>query len=97
MMKVRISAAALALGLAVAMASAPAQARTHHADVNATAARAQAIGGEVIGGEAGMTAHRNAALRECTAQANRFGEATYGGDTPSQVYRACMMQHGEAE
>ena len=92
MMTVRTSAAALALGLVIAVASAPVQARTVRTDAPGYAARAQAVGGET-----GMTAHRDAALRACSAQANRFGEATYGGDTPSQVYRACMMQHGEAE
>jgi hypothetical protein len=92
MMKIRTSAAALALGLVLAVASAPVQARTLRTGAPGYAAHAQAIGGE-----AGTIARRDAALRACNAQANRYAEPTYGGDMPSFVYRACMTERGEAE
>jgi len=40
--------------------------------------------------------HRAEALRTCNAVANRFVQYNWG-EQQSDVYRACMTEHGEAE
>ena len=84
--------AALALGLAVTAAATPAPAaqRIHHPGY---AARAQAIPGD--SGD-GVSSHRAAAIRACNEQGDKYLQYVWG-NVSSDVYRACMAEHGEAE
>jgi len=84
-------ALALSLGLALTAAVAPAaMARPMH--------RAYDTQSFVLDSEGSVpiTVHRAEALRACNAVANRFLQQTWG-DQQSDIYRACMTEHGEAE
>ena len=52
--------------------------------------------GETNARRAGATG-RDAALRECSALARRYPDQSYGGNTGSFQFRACMTEHGQAE
>ena len=85
-------AAALAVVVTVA-ASTPALAKDR---VQAGhAARAQAI--EQVITQDGVSRDRAQALRDCNGQVASLKEYTWGGNAPSQIYRACMAQHGQQE
>jgi hypothetical protein len=46
--------------------------------------------------EEGVSAPRAKALRECNATAGKMTQST-SASIPLDMYRACMMQHGEQE
>jgi len=48
------------------------------------------------GGDVGMSSEREKALRDCTAEAGKLRQHTWG-DHQIQKYRSCMMQHGQQE
>ena len=48
------------------------------------------------GGDVGMSSERGKALRDCTGEAGKMSQHTWG-DHQIQKYRSCMMQHGEKE
>ena len=82
--------AVLALGLAVAATATPALAKNKaHPGFNA---RAQAIGGDL----APRGGARADALKECSEQASKLAEYTWGNESDLH-YRACMAQHGQGE
>jgi hypothetical protein len=86
---------ALALGLALAAATpALAAQRSQHPG---HAARAQAVPTEqAVPGEGGMSSARAKALQDCSDTSGKFTQHSWG-ITQSQLYRACMAGHGEAE
>jgi hypothetical protein len=47
-------------------------------------------------GENHMTGAREQALRECSAQAGKMSQSTWG-DHQIHAYRSCMHQHGQQE
>ena len=75
-------AAALALGLAVSALATPSFAQ-----------RGEGAGQR---GEAGMSAAREKALRECSAKAGKMSQSTWGHQQLA-MHRTCMMEHGEPE
>jgi len=85
MIDVRHSTVALALGLAVAATASPtlAKSRAHH-----PGQAAQLI--------EGVSPQRARALRECSALAAPFKEATWN-NWEFDLYRSCMAQHGQPE
>jgi hypothetical protein len=86
-------AAAFAVALTVA-SSAPALAKSRTAQAG-HAAHAQVLNGVIA--QDGVSRDRAQALRSCNDVAASFKEYTWGGNTPSQVYRSCMTQHGQPE
>jgi hypothetical protein len=48
------------------------------------------------GGEQGMSAAREKALRECSAKAGKMSQSTWA-TTQIATHRTCMMEHGEPE
>ena len=97
MINFRNAIAAVVLGLAVAAAASPALAKERARTNTGQDARAQSqpICGEFRDGQ--MNSHREQALRECNTKANRYLQHTWGGNQQSQIYRSCMMEHGEIE
>jgi hypothetical protein len=91
-------ALAFSLGLALTAAAAPAaMARTvHHSGYDAQAFAPGGPGAPDGSGGVTISNHRAEALRTCNAAANRFVQYTWG-EQQSDVYRACMTEHGEAE
>jgi hypothetical protein len=89
MINFRRNTAALALGLALAATatSTLAKSRALH---SGQVARAQAQTVE------GVSPDRARALRECSALAAPFKEATWN-NTEFDIYRSCMAQHGQPE
>jgi hypothetical protein len=75
-------AAALALGLAVSALATPSFAQRSEG------------GGQR--GEAGMSAAREKALRDCSAKAGKMSQSTWGHQQLA-MHRTCMMEHGEPE
>lgn len=43
-----------------------------------------------------MNSHRAQAIHDCSMQAQKLPQSTYG-DAQGAMYRSCMMQHGEQE
>jgi hypothetical protein len=74
-------AAALALGLAVSALATPSFAQRSEGP---------------RGGEAGMSAKREKALRDCNAKAGKMSQSTWGHQQLA-MHRSCMMEHGEPE
>ena len=90
-------ALAVSLGLALTAAAAPATARTAHRAGYDAQAFAPVGPGEPDGyGGVLISNHRAEALRACNAAASRFVQYNWG-EQQSDVYRACMAEHGEAE
>jgi uncharacterized membrane protein len=48
------------------------------------------------GGEQGMSAAREKALRDCSAKAGKMSQSTWGAQQLA-MHRTCMMEHGEPE
>lgn len=93
----KLSTVALALSVAAAIASpALAASKHHHTSQHAHpgyAARAQSMDPDM---SEGMTAHRAEALRECNDVSGKLLQKDWGV-RQSEMYGACMMQHGERE
>ncbi len=83
--------AALAVTLALVSAPALAQSRTNHAG---HAARAQAFESVIV--QDGVSADRARALRACIDLAAPFKNYAWG-NTEIEIYRSCMVQHGQPE
>ena len=77
-------AAALALGLTVSALATPSFAQRSEGG-----ARGQR-------GEAGMSAARETALRDCSGKAGKMSQSTWGHQQLA-MHRTCMMEHGEPE
>jgi hypothetical protein len=75
-------AAALALGLAVSALATP--------------SFAQRSEGGAQRGEAGVSAAREKALRDCSGKAGKMSQSTWGHQQLA-MHRTCMMEHGEPE
>jgi hypothetical protein len=86
----KLHALALIIG-AVAMASSASAASRGKSGYNA---RAQVIEPAGSTGSEGVSAHRASALRECNTQAGKLVEKDWGV-RQSEIYGACMSQHGE--
>jgi hypothetical protein len=92
------SALGLGLALGLALASATPALAKDRASPPGYAARAQAVPGQAIRGDAGdgVGSQRAKALRECNELAGKYSQSTWGNMSSDQ-YRACMAQHGEVE
>jgi hypothetical protein len=83
---------AAALAIALTVVSAPAFAKSR--GQGGHEARAQAVEGVLV--QDGVSRDRAQALRECNNRAAPFKEYTWG-NTQSDLYRVCMVQHGQPE